>query len=265
MRKLIYLSFALVPLLIGFHLPAVAKVDNCSTDFSNFAVGTQCQVSINKLHPTQSNVGMYQIEYNKALLEVIDEGKSDEYSSIKDYLKDKEIPVVVGPGGNLYLTDRHHTLRGIWEYYEGNPNIKVDIKVIENWQNKTNFWEAMKQNNYTYLGAAGREINPDELPSSIGQLGNDPYRSAIGMGQKMGFLKKPKDKQGNDIFFYQFKWADCLKQFGLKLDEDIDQFEVYQTLALMNNPEILEQWNDMCTVPKPKVKSLKSIVKILEN
>lgn len=265
MRKLIYLSFSLFILLIGFNLPALAKIDKCSTNFSNLAVGTKCEVSINQLHPTQPNVGMYQIEYNKARLAVINDGKSDEYPSIKDYLQDKEIPVVVGPGATLYITDRHHTLRGLWEYYDGKPNVKVYIEVIENWQNKPNFWEAMKQNNYTYLGAAGTEINPDDLPSSIGDLGNDPYRAAIGMANKIGFVKKPKDKQGNDIFFYQFKWADCLKKFGLKLDEDIDQFEVYQTLTLMSNPEILEQWNNVCTVPKPKFKSLKSIVKTLEN
>ena len=113
------------------------------------------------MHPSQAKVGMYQVKYNLELLKLIDNNESSEYKSIREYLKrTKVVPVVIGPNNIFYMVDRHHTMRGIWDYYQQDIERKVYIKVIKNWSNKQNFWQEMKANNYTYPWCIRRRNKP---------------------------------------------------------------------------------------------------------
>jgi hypothetical protein len=243
-------------------LPVEAKIKSCPLNPSKIDLEEICKIEIGKLHPTQAKVGMYQVKYNQALLEVISQQESDKFDSIENYLQKKQVPVVIGPGNIYYMVDRHHTMRSIWDYYQGNPQIKVYIKVIKNWSKKKNFWQEMKENNYTYLGASGTEINPNQLPTNIGDLTNDNYRAAVGLAVKWAFFDSPK---GEAKYFYQFKWGNCLKDLGFKLPEKLDRDKIYATAAFLYNNDNQAKMAKICNLQITKGREFKDIVRTLEN
>lgn len=254
------LTFSLIVLLQS--LSVSAKINNCPVNLANLKIEENCLISIGELHPTQAKVGMYQVYYNQELLKFIEDHKSPKYKSINEYLKDQVIPVIIGANNKMYLIDNHHTVRAIWDYYKADKNTKVYIKVIKNWANKKDFWEEMKANNYTYLGASGAEIKPSQLPENIGGLTNDNYRSAVGLAVKWAFFEKPK---GDAKYFYQFKWGNCLKQLNFKLPEKINREDVYATAAFLYNQENKGKMKRICNVSITDGESFSDMIKVLEN
>ena len=116
-------SFAGVPmrpalLLCCLFLSATAQAEDCSPQTS---VGSWCELPLAALHPTQQNVGLLQVEDDQAKLA----GKKPK--ALERYLRKKEIPVVIGPGGRFYLTDRHHLSSALWRL---DPKQDVPVKVI---------------------------------------------------------------------------------------------------------------------------------------
>ncbi|MBR8827121.1 MAG: hypothetical protein DSM107014_04315 [Gomphosphaeria aponina SAG 52.96 = DSM 107014] len=222
---------------------------------------TECQISIGDLHPTQAHVGMYQVNYTVAWLKLIEDGKSQKFASIEELLKQKVVPVVIGPEGKLYLVDHHHLLRAIWNYYQGNPNTKVYIKYLQNWEDKPDFWAAMQTNNYTYLETRGKEIQPSELPNSIGDLTDDPYRAAVGMAMQWGLFKQP---EGEAKYFYELKWGDCLQKQGFDLGKELDRSEIFRTIAFLYQLGETNNINSACSVPVPQGKNLDEITEELD-
>lgn len=261
MKKVILLLITIAILLILSDSPVTAKITDCSAEYSNIPINTQCQVNIGDLHPTQANIGLYQVEYTKAWLKLIDSGKSQIFPSIDELLNQQIVPVVIGPEGILYMVDNHHTMRAIWDFYGGDPNIKVSIKFLQNWQDKPDFWAAMQANNYTYLGPPGEQINPREIPSSIGDLTDDPYRAAVGMAMQWGLFEKP---QGEAKYFYEFKWGDCLKKQGFDLGEELDRSEIFRTIAFLYELTEQNKITRFCNVPVPEGKTLAEISQHLE-
>jgi len=261
MKKVILLLITIAIILILLARPVTAKITDCTAEYSNIPINTQCQVNMVDLHPTQANIGLYQVEYTKAWLNLIDSGKSQIFPSINEFLQQKIVPVVIGPEGKLYMVDNHHTMRAIWDYYQGEPNIKVSIKILQNWQDKSDFWTAMQTNNYTYLGPPGAEINPREIPNSIGDLTDDPYRAAVGMAMQWGFFEKP---QGEAKYFYELKWGDCLKKQGFDLGEELDRSEIFRTIAFLSELREQNQINRICNVPVSEGKTLAEISQDLE-
>ena len=74
------------------------------------------------------------------------------------------------------------------------------------WKRKNYFWP--------YAFDTKQEIYkpyvPSKLPNNIAELGNDPYRSAMGLAQKDNF----KDPSKGELYFFQFKWGMCAEQLG---------------------------------------------------
>jgi len=255
------LTLAVLGLSIVLPPSADARISPCPSRPPQLRTTLECQIAIADLHPTQPVVGKYQVQYQVAVLNVIDRGESSEYATVEDYVNQRKVPVVLGPGNQFYMVDSHHTMSSIWEYYQGNPNIRVNIEIIQDWRNKPDFWSAMKANNYTYLGTPGNTISPEDLPRNLGELKNDPYRAAVGMALNWGFFERPK---GEKIFFYQFKLADCLKEFGLTLPEEINRSHIYQTLAMIHDPEYSYGNSSVCNIPRPQELSLEGIAKKLQ-
>jgi hypothetical protein len=64
--------------------------------------GVLCQVKIGNLKPTQNAVGFDEV--NEKIARYSAKSKAD----LRDYLLVHPVPVVIGNGGNCYLTDYHH-------------------------------------------------------------------------------------------------------------------------------------------------------------
>ncbi|MFC6011537.1 ParB/Srx family N-terminal domain-containing protein [Nocardia lasii] len=118
---------------------------------------------------------------------------------------------VVGPKGELYLTDGHHTFTSFWETPGAGPSTRVRVRITGNLsdQNPAAFWQTMQQKGWTWLrNAADQPISPQQLPRQLGlsQFGNDPYRAALYFARDISFTQG-----GSSPAFQEFYWGRWLR------------------------------------------------------
>lgn len=119
--------------------------------------------------------------------------------------------VVIGPGGQLYLTDGHHTLTSFWEAPGGGPDTRIRLKVTGNLSTlePDAFWREMTDRGWTWLrDADGNPVAPEQLPTSLGlkQFANDQYRGVLYFVRDVGY------RQDDDSpAFQEFYWGQWLR------------------------------------------------------
>ncbi len=118
---------------------------------------------------------------------------------------------VVGPMGQLYLTDGHHTFTSFTETPGAGPNTRVRVRITGNLADQTPaaFWQTMRQKGWTWLrDAADQPIVPQQLPTKLGlpQFGNDPYRAALYFARDISFTQG-----GSSPAFQEFYWGRWLR------------------------------------------------------
>jgi len=147
-----------------------------------------------------------------------------ERNFLKYLLKhDKEEPVIIGPGGVFYITDHHHLARALYDLGESETYCIITDNLFD--ERVDDFWKRMEGNNRVYLkDQNGKIITPSELPASIKDLSNDPFRSLAGaVRESCGFEKGDKSSSSED--YLEFKWADYLRAHWAQTDiptKDID-------------------------------------------
>ena len=115
------------------------------------------------------------------------------------------IPVVRGPDKRYYVVDHHHLARALHD--EGIKNILVtvigDLTMVE----RDAFWGVMDNKRWVYpYDAKGERRRFKELPKSIKDLKDDPYRSLAGELRRAGGFAKDTTP------FSEFLWADFLRR-----------------------------------------------------
>ena len=154
------------------------------------SVGDVCLCQLSDLHPTQSAVGMMEVEIRAEKLrsEMRNRSTHDFLEHLKKH--DRVEPVVIGPGGSFYITDHHHLARALQE--AGATTTYCRISANLSTLNDGAFWQYMTDNNQVYLrDKQGDAIEPSALPSKIADLRDDPFRSLAGaIGQACAFAKQ---------------------------------------------------------------------------
>jgi hypothetical protein len=210
----------LVALIIFFSSQSASARDTCDAQSPK---GELCLCELSSLHPTQTSVGMAEVRIKAEKLR--DElQRRGERSFLKYLLKhDKEEPVIIGPGGVFYITDHHHLARALYDLDQSHTYCIIVDNLSD--ERVDDFWKSMAENNEVYLkDQNGKEITPSELPTSIKDLSDDPFRSLAGaVRESCGFEKDAKASSGED--YVEFQWADYLRthwpQTGIAA-EDID-------------------------------------------
>lgn len=169
-----------------------------------FAAGSSknCRIKILDLHPTQASVGQKELDLRRKKIRKI-KNKPDE---LEKFLKKKVVPVVKGPQGRVYLVDHHHTTLGLL-------NEGVESVYYQQWADfsdlsKEQFRNQMQAHGWVRLrGEHGKVISWEKLESmSLNDINHDdPYRSLAGM------LKRNGDIQKIEIPFFEYQWADFLR------------------------------------------------------
>ncbi|TCB90706.1 chromosome partitioning protein ParB [Micromonospora zingiberis] len=113
--------------------------------------------------------------------------------------------VVIGPGGEPFLTDGHHTLTSFFESPDGGANLHVRLRVTANLSTlpPAAFWAEMKAQKWVYLrDPEGRAINVHKLPGKVGpaNFADDRYRSLLYFGRDVGYTP-------NGLPFQEFYWG----------------------------------------------------------
>jgi len=166
-------------------------------------------VPILSLRPTQMTVGMREVkEKRKRFREHGSEKKQDEL------IGKHMIPVVVGPDERYYVVDHHHLARALHD--EGIKDILVAVIGDLTMVGKDAFWGVMDNKRWVYpYDAKGERRHFKDLPKSISDLKDDPFRSLAGELRRAGGFAKDTTP------FSEFLWADFLRrQMSRKLVED---------------------------------------------
>ncbi len=135
------------------------------------------QVPVDSIHPTQLNEGLTEVGKKTAGFDLLTPGQ------LQANLLTSIEPVVIGPGGQLYLTDGHHTFTALQDSIYGASNPNVFVNVIANFSNLTTaqFFAQMQALNFLLPinDGVSQPINLTTgapIPSALTALTSDPYR-----------------------------------------------------------------------------------------
>jgi len=158
------------------------------------------RVPINTLRPTQSSVGMKSVsaKVRRIGFHLSNKRKFDRY------LERRAIPVVLGPGRDFYMIDRHHLGMALHqsEVTEAYVAVLADFSAIS----RGSFFSCMERNGLLHpFDRSGKRIKPARLPKRIADLAHDPYRDLAWSVRRLGGFKKTAKP------FSEFRWADFFR------------------------------------------------------
>jgi len=192
-----HLLAALLGILLSAGGPATAGTLQCAPQSP---VGAVCEADLAQLHPTQFGVGLLQVSDEMRKL------KNKTPAKLRKAALKKRIAVVIGPDGSLWLVDRHHFSRALWELGER----RAPVSIVGRIDQHDGFWQAMKAAKWTWLyDERGNPREPAELPRQIKDMPDYSYRALAGFAEDEHFFSKP-----GRIYFVEFAWA---RYFGEQL------------------------------------------------
>jgi hypothetical protein len=190
-------------------------------------------IPILSLRPTQMTVGMREVKEKRQRFREHKSKKKQE-----ELIGRHMIPVVMGPDDRYYVVDHHHLARALHD--EGIPDILVTVIGDLTMVGKDAFWGVMDNKRWVYPYDATGERRPfKDLPKTIEDLKDDPFRSLAGELRRQGGFSKDTTP------FSEFLWADFLRRHvSRKLVEgDFDHaMEKALELAKSNDAIYLPGW-----------------------
>jgi len=156
-------------------------------------------VKISDLHPTQITVGMREVGAKRKGWREKRGKKGDEF------LGKHMIPVILGPDDLHYVIDHHHLARALHE--EGVKDVLVTVVANLNMVNRDTFWTVLDNRSWMHpFDEKGRRRDYKDIPRSVRDLVDDPFRSLAGELRRAGGFAKDTTP------FSEFLWADFLRR-----------------------------------------------------
>jgi hypothetical protein len=189
-------------------------------------------VAISDLRPTQITVGMREVN-----------AKRNRWREMKvekgaKFLGTHVIPVILGPKNRHYVIDHHHLARALHE--EGVKNVMVTVVSNLSLLESDAFWVVLDNRNWMHpFNDEGRRCGYKDIPKSLNDLIDDPFRSLAGELRRAGGFAKDTTP------FSEFLWADFLRRrIKRKLvDKDFDRaLEAAMKLAKSQDAIYLPGW-----------------------
>jgi hypothetical protein len=173
-------------------------------------------IPILSLRPTQMTVGMIEVKDKRRRLR--DYWKTHKSTRKQgEYLGRHMIPVVLGPDQRHYVVDHHHLARALHE--EGIKNILVTVIADLTMVDKDAFWGVLDNHRWAYpYDAKGVRRHFRDIPKTVAELKDDPFRSLAGELRRVGGFAKDTTP------FSEFLWADFLRRKMPRKSVD-DNFE----------------------------------------
>jgi hypothetical protein len=161
-------------------------------------------IPILSLRPTQMTVGMIEVrEKRKRLRTWWKEHKSAKKQG--EFLGHHMIPVVLGPDKRHYVVDHHHLARALHE--EGVKDILVTVIADLTMVDRAAFWGVLDNHRWVYpYDSKGERHHFKDIPKTVDQLKDDPFRSLAGELRRVGGFAKDTTP------FSEFLWADYLRR-----------------------------------------------------
>lgn len=165
---------------------------------------------VRELRPTQFDYGLPRVRYLQKKLAAMS------FEEVQHYLDQHPIPVVIGPNGDYFMVDRHHTLRALAESQEvliENFSSKANelvlkLVVLEDKSNlnEGEFYRQMLEESLLYPYRKSNLMDVEHLPKQVLDLQKDYFRGLVWL------LKKAQVIDENKIPFSDFIWASKLRE-----------------------------------------------------
>ena len=156
-------------------------------------------VPVIALRPTQITVGMREVAAKRQ------QWRAQKASDQAEFLGRHLIPAVRGPEKRLYLTDHHHLARALYD--EGVEQVAVTVVADLSGLSRAAFWVYLDNRAWMHAyDADGKRRSHKQLPKTIAELADDPYRSLAGALRRAGGYSKETTP------FSEFLWADFLRR-----------------------------------------------------
>src|ERR1700743_3761193 len=152
------------------------------------------------LRPPQMTVGRREVKEKRQRCREHKAKKKQE-----ELLGKHMIPVVLGPDGKYYVLDHHHLARALHD--EGVKDVLVTIIGDLSMVQRDAFWGVMDNKRWVYpYDAKGDRRHFLDLPKSVKDLKDDPFRSLAGELRRAGGFAKDTTP------FSEFLWSDFLRR-----------------------------------------------------
>ncbi len=151
------------------------------------------------LRPTQITLGMVEVELRRK------NWHAENPKKLTGFLEHHMVPVVIGPSHRPYLIDHHHLVRALHE--ENVDSVFVSPVADFHKLEPDEFWNMMDFHGWTHpYDGKGRRRDYSDLPKTIEDMEDDPYRSLAGQLRGIGGFAKDSTP------FSEFVWADFLRK-----------------------------------------------------
>lgn len=168
------------------------------------------KLKIRDMRPTQLTVGRAEVEMKVQEIKVL----SGHELEMK--IASKPVPVVLGPGGERFITDHHHEVTAM-------HLVGIEVAVVtliadfSSWS-LSDFWQTMEDKRWAYpYDGMGRRRPFTDFPTHIWKLDDDIFRSLAAFVQRAGGYEKTQ------VPLEEFRWADLLRT-NLSLPEGEPDF-----------------------------------------
>ena len=156
-------------------------------------------VKIADLHPTQITVGMREVKAKRK------RWREEGTKKGAEFLGRHMIPVVLGPKDRHYVIDHHHLARALHD--EGVKDVFVMIVANLSRLERDAFWFVLDNRSWMHpFDDEGRRRHYKDIPKSVSDLVDDPFRSLAGELRRAGGFAKDTTP------FTEFLWADFLRR-----------------------------------------------------
>lgn len=185
-------------LLAAFVSPAWANEPPCSP---STAAGETCACDVRVLHPLQGAIGRDEVRHKAEKIR-------DKPNKARRELKDDPIKIVRGPDNGFFITDHHHGAAAM--AMAGQPSASCSIVARPDFATPEAFWRDLARDHLVWLeDRNGHPITPADLPKSLAEMPDDPYRSLAWRLRKDGGYCRAAMRQKE---FAEFIWADWLRR-----------------------------------------------------
>lgn len=156
-------------------------------------------VDIADLRPTQITVGMREVNAKRK------GWRENKVKKGAEFLGKHMIPVIQGPGDRHYIIDHHHLARALHE--EGVKNVLITVVANLSMVDRETFWTVLDNRSWMHpFDDKGRRRDYKDIPKSVSDLVDDPFRSLAGELRRAGGFAKDTTP------FSEFLWADFLRR-----------------------------------------------------
>ncbi|WP_439924913.1 ParB-like protein [Nitrobacter sp. JJSN] len=185
-------------------------------------------IPILSLRPTQMTVGMREVKEKRQRWRA-HKSKKKQAKLLGQHM----IPVVLGPDQRHYVIDHHHLARALHD--EGVKDILVTVIADLTMVDRDAFWVVLDNRRWVYpYDTKGERRHFRDIPKSIADLKDDPFRSLAGELRRAGGYAKDTTP------FSEFLWADYLRRrLSRKVIEADFAKAMEEALALAKSAEAI--------------------------